>query len=192
MRCHALVHLRKLLVEQQAVFYGLVMAGETVDPLIAKIIAAVCEHELRGTSAIMCICVFHSFLLQLLQGCRTASTDERVLFGECLGDLGAIDPGRLPPLTLAPGDRKRKFIGNVTDLEFRRELMVCLCQAYARGEDRKTQVSSCRRLEAVSCKPQVLVLGQHRFRNPRTHQSVPSFAEQTLAVGRRTTVSEFR
>ena len=44
-RCHALVHLRKLLVEQQAVFYGLVVAGETVDPLVAKIIAAVCEHE---------------------------------------------------------------------------------------------------------------------------------------------------
>ena len=78
-------------------------------------------------------------VLQLLKGCRSASSEQRILFGECLGDLGAIDPGRMPPLTLGSSGRKQKFIVGVLEPEFRRELMVGLCQAYTRS-DRKSQV----------------------------------------------------
>lgn len=31
----------------------------------------------------------------LLKGCQDANSQARLLCGECLGELGAIDPGRL-------------------------------------------------------------------------------------------------
>ena len=40
-RTHALMRLRKTLVQQQNVIHQLVLSGETVDPVITKIIATV-------------------------------------------------------------------------------------------------------------------------------------------------------
>ena len=39
--------------------------------------------------------VISSLVAVLLQGCQDSSPDARLLCGECLGELGAVDPGRL-------------------------------------------------------------------------------------------------
>lgn len=38
--------------------------------------------------------------LQLLNSCRETDPATRILFGECLGEIGAIDPGRLVEMLL--------------------------------------------------------------------------------------------
>lgn len=42
----------------------------------------------------------------LLKGCQDSSPEARLLCGECLGELGAVDPGRLDlSRSLTNGDR---------------------------------------------------------------------------------------
>ena len=35
-----------------------------------------------------------SLISKLISGCRESDPEAKVLFGECLGELGAVDPGR--------------------------------------------------------------------------------------------------
>lgn len=39
--------------------------------------------------------VISSLVSVLLKGCQDSSPEARLLCGECLGELGAVDPGRL-------------------------------------------------------------------------------------------------
>lgn len=39
--------------------------------------------------------VISSLVSVLLRGCQDSSPEARLLCGECLGELGAVDPGRL-------------------------------------------------------------------------------------------------
>lgn len=39
--------------------------------------------------------VISSLVAVLLKGCQDSSPEARLLCGECLGELGAVDPGRL-------------------------------------------------------------------------------------------------
>lgn len=45
--------------------------------------------------------VISQLVTVLLRGCQDVNTEARLLCGECLGELGAIDPGRLD---LSPAD----------------------------------------------------------------------------------------
>lgn len=56
--------------------------------------------------------VISSLVSVLLKGCQDSSPEARLLCGECLGELGAVDPGRLD---LSPshihGDRNTFVVG---------------------------------------------------------------------------------
>ena len=143
-RHYALIRLRQVLHQHQDIFHEFMLASETVDPLVLSIINAVSSRwPVGGTNngslvqllLMTCLC-----LLQLLDGCRDSDPELRPLYGECLGELGAVDPGRLDSLATAgaAGD-KRKFQASVMDPGFRKDFMTSLCQAYLRHEDRTSQ-----------------------------------------------------
>lgn len=56
--------------------------------------------------------VISSLVSVLLKGCQDASQEARLLCGECLGELGAVDPGRLDlSHTHTHGDRNTFVVG---------------------------------------------------------------------------------
>lgn len=64
--------------------------------------------------------VISSLVSVLLKGCQDSSPEARLLCGECLGELGAVDPGRLDlSHTLTHGDhntfvvRKNEILGEI-------------------------------------------------------------------------------
>ncbi|EDV26575.1 uncharacterized protein TRIADDRAFT_54712 [Trichoplax adhaerens] len=70
-RLHALSNLRRVLYDLQSQIHEYVLSSEKTDPIVTEIVN------------------------ELLRRCRLASSKERNLCGECLGIIGAIDPGRL-------------------------------------------------------------------------------------------------
>ncbi|OXB83105.1 UNVERIFIED_CONTAM: hypothetical protein H355_016669 [Colinus virginianus] len=70
-RIHALTSLKETLYRNQEQLVKYVTDSETVEPVISQLVTV------------------------LLIGCQDANSHARLLCGECLGELGAIDPGRL-------------------------------------------------------------------------------------------------
>ncbi|XP_035400386.1 serine/threonine-protein kinase ATR isoform X3 [Cygnus atratus] len=70
-RIHALTSLKETLYRNQEKLVKYVTDSETVEPVISQLVTV------------------------LLIGCQDANSQARLLCGECLGELGAIDPGRL-------------------------------------------------------------------------------------------------
>ncbi|XP_077396162.1 serine/threonine-protein kinase ATR isoform X2 [Festucalex cinctus] len=105
-RIHALTSLRDMMRSNQERLSRQVCASESVEP------------------------VFSSLVSVLLKGCQESSPEARLLCGECLGELGAVDPGRLD---LSPshihGDRNT-FVRGVDDPNFAYELLTELTRAF--------------------------------------------------------------
>lgn len=59
----------------------------------------------------------------LLIGCQDASPQARLLCGECLGQLGAIDPGRLDFSTSDAQGKGSTFV--VSDMSWKTQLVKC-------------------------------------------------------------------
>uniref|UniRef100_A0A2K5M7R9 Serine/threonine-protein kinase ATR n=1 Tax=Cercocebus atys TaxID=9531 RepID=A0A2K5M7R9_CERAT len=70
-RIHALTSLKETLYKNQEKLIKYATDSETVEPIISQLVTV------------------------LLKGCQDANSQARLLCGECLGELGAIDPGRL-------------------------------------------------------------------------------------------------
>ncbi|XP_054652391.1 serine/threonine-protein kinase ATR isoform X2 [Dunckerocampus dactyliophorus] len=70
-RIHALTSLRDMMHSNQDWLLRQVCASEAVEPVISSLVSV------------------------LLKGCQDSSPEARLLCGECLGELGAVDPGRL-------------------------------------------------------------------------------------------------
>lgn len=67
-----------------------VCASEAVEPVISNLVSV------------------------LLKGCQDSSPEARLLCGECLGELGAVDPGRLDlSRSLTNGDRHTFVVRHV-------------------------------------------------------------------------------
>ncbi|XP_019728158.1 serine/threonine-protein kinase ATR isoform X2 [Hippocampus comes] len=105
-RIHALTSLRDMMHSNQEWLSRQVCASESVEPVISSLVSV------------------------LLKGCQDSSPEARLLCGECLGELGAVDPGRLD---LSPshihGDRNT-FVGGVADPNFAYELLTELTRAF--------------------------------------------------------------
>ncbi|XP_022100883.1 serine/threonine-protein kinase ATR-like [Acanthaster planci] len=84
-RLHALSKLRDLLRKNQSDLHEYVMGNETIDPTITELVSV------------------------LLSGCRDSDGKAQSLFGECLGELGAVDPGRLEIITNNKTEDMSKF-----------------------------------------------------------------------------------
>lgn len=74
--------------------------------------------------------VISQLVTVILKGCQDANSQARLLCGECLGELGAIDPGRLDFSTTETQGKDFTFVTGVEDLSFAYGLLMELTRAY--------------------------------------------------------------
>ncbi|XP_011488483.1 serine/threonine-protein kinase ATR isoform X2 [Oryzias latipes] len=118
-RVHALTSLRDMMHSNQEWLLRQVCASEAVEPVISSLVSV------------------------LLKGCQDASQEARLLCGECLGELGAVDPGRLDlSHTHTHGDRNT-FVTGVDDPNFAYDLLIELTRTFlAYADDVRAQDSA--------------------------------------------------
>ncbi|KAG8511432.1 Serine/threonine-protein kinase ATR, partial [Galemys pyrenaicus] len=105
-RIHALTSLKETLYKNQEKLIKYATDSETVEPVISRLVTV------------------------LLKGCQDANSQARLLCGECLGELGAIDPGRLDFSTTETQGKDLTFVTGVEDLNFAYGLLMELTRAY--------------------------------------------------------------
>ncbi|KAM3594960.1 uncharacterized protein V6R79_015962 [Siganus canaliculatus] len=118
-RIHALTSLRDMMHTKQEWLLQQVCASEAVEPVISSLVSV------------------------LLKGCQDSSPEARLLCGECLGELGAVDPGRLDlSHTHTHGDRNT-FVSGVDDPNFAYDLLTELTRTFlAYADDVRAQDSA--------------------------------------------------
>ncbi|XP_058471109.1 serine/threonine-protein kinase ATR isoform X2 [Solea solea] len=118
-RIHALTSLRDMMHSNQEWLLRQVCASEAVEPVISSLVSV------------------------LLKGCQDSSPEARLLCGECLGELGAVDPGRLDlSHTLTHGDRNT-FVSGVEDPNFAYDLLTEFTRTFlAYADDVRAQDSA--------------------------------------------------
>ncbi|KAB1283311.1 Serine/threonine-protein kinase ATR [Camelus dromedarius] len=105
-RIHALTSLKETLYKNQEKLIKYATDSETVEPVISQLVTV------------------------LLKGCQDANSQARLLCGECLGELGAIDPGRLDFSTTETQGKDFTFVTGVEDSNFAYGLLMELTRAY--------------------------------------------------------------
>uniref|UniRef100_A0A5F8APF0 Serine/threonine-protein kinase ATR n=1 Tax=Macaca mulatta TaxID=9544 RepID=A0A5F8APF0_MACMU len=105
-RIHALTSLKETLYKNQEKLIKYATDSETVEPIISQLVTV------------------------LLKGCQDANSQARLLCGECLGELGAIDPGRLDFSTTETQGKDFTFVTGVEDSSFAYGLLMELTRAY--------------------------------------------------------------
>ncbi|MGH0136331.1 UNVERIFIED_CONTAM: hypothetical protein FKN15_036029 [Acipenser sinensis] len=96
-----------------------VLDSETVEPIISQLVTV------------------------LLKGSQDANPEARLLCGECLGELGAIDPGRLDLSITDTQGKGSTFVSGVEDSSFAYELLTELTRAFlAYADDVRAQDSA--------------------------------------------------
>ncbi|KAK7116236.1 hypothetical protein V1264_001954 [Littorina saxatilis] len=93
-RSHALSRLRKLLRENRDSIYDLILGSESTEPVVSELVSL------------------------LLRGCQESDSKMQCLYGQCLGELGALDPGRLQLMSNDPREQHAKFQATVEDDNF--------------------------------------------------------------------------
>ncbi|XP_040283994.1 serine/threonine-protein kinase ATR isoform X1 [Bufo bufo] len=110
-RIHALTSLKETLYKNQAKLLQYSTDSEMVEPVISQLVTV------------------------LLIGCQDASPQARLLCGECLGQLGAIDPGRLDFSVSDNQGKGSTFVTGVEDMNFAYELLMELTRAFLAHAD---------------------------------------------------------
>ncbi|XP_077344341.1 serine/threonine-protein kinase ATR isoform X2 [Lithobates pipiens] len=105
-RIHAFTSLKETLYKNQEKLLQYATDSETVEPVVSQLVTV------------------------LLIGCQDASPQAKLLCGECLGQLGAIDPGRLDFSTSDAQGKGSTFVTGVEDLNFAYELLLELTRAF--------------------------------------------------------------
>ncbi|KAJ8357162.1 hypothetical protein SKAU_G00199560 [Synaphobranchus kaupii] len=118
-RIHALTSLKDMMYKSQEKLLRYVMDSETVEPVISQLVTV------------------------LLKGCQDTHPEARLLCGECLGELGAIDPGRLDLSTADTQGKGSTFVSGVEDANFAYELLTELTRTFlAYADDVRAQDSA--------------------------------------------------
>ncbi|KAG5847372.1 hypothetical protein ANANG_G00125340 [Anguilla anguilla] len=118
-RIHALTSLKEMMYKNQEKLLRYVMDSETVEPVISQLVTV------------------------LLKGCQDTHPEARLLCGECLGELGAIDPGRLDLSTADTQGKGSTFVSGVDDANFAYELLTELTRTFlAYADDVRAQDSA--------------------------------------------------
>ncbi|CAH1797711.1 unnamed protein product [Owenia fusiformis] len=125
-RLRALKKLRQLLHTHQVELHYMVMGKETSDPVISQLVSA------------------------LLSGCRESDPTARNLVGECLGELGAVDPGRLDLNVNDDNKDMAKFHADVNDDNYGYDLINELVRAFLAAENTETQDCSAYALQEIA------------------------------------------
>uniref|UniRef100_A0AAY5KRD1 Serine/threonine-protein kinase ATR n=1 Tax=Esox lucius TaxID=8010 RepID=A0AAY5KRD1_ESOLU len=118
-RVHALTSLRDMMHSNQEWLLRQVCASEAVEPVISSLVSV------------------------LLRGCQDSSPTARLLCGECLGELGAVDPGRLDLSSTHTHGSSNTFVSGVEDSNFAYELLTELTRTFlAYADDVRAQDSA--------------------------------------------------
>ena len=110
--------LRKLtccLQTNKDVLHSLVLSSETAHPVVSSLVTV------------------------LLSGSREPDAVTRGLIGKCLGEIGAVDPGRLELMANQPKEELPKFISSMAEDGFAFDLINELAKAFLGAEDRTAQ-----------------------------------------------------
>ncbi|MEQ2307392.1 hypothetical protein AMECASPLE_017722, partial [Ameca splendens] len=105
-RIHALTSLRDMMHSKQEWLLRQVCASEAVEPVISSLVSV------------------------LLKGCQDSSPEARLLCGECLGELGAVDPGRLDLSHAHTHGDRNTFVSGVDDPNFAHDLLTELTRTF--------------------------------------------------------------
>ncbi|KAF7692277.1 serine/threonine-protein kinase ATR isoform X2 [Silurus meridionalis] len=105
-RIHALNSLKKMLYKNQAAVLRLLLDSELVEPVLSELVTV------------------------LLLGCQDVTAEVRLLCGECLGELGAIDPGRLDLNTTHTQRSGASFTSGIDDPDFAFGLLTELTRTF--------------------------------------------------------------
>lgn len=111
----ALCKLIHCLQVNKDVLHSLVLSSEAAHPIISQLVTV------------------------LLSGCRDPDSTTRGLIGKCLGEIGAVDPGRLELMANQPKEELPKFVSSMVDDGFAFELISELAKAFLGAEDRTAQ-----------------------------------------------------
>ncbi|XP_028293251.1 serine/threonine-protein kinase ATR [Gouania willdenowi] len=118
-RVHALTSLRDMMHNNQESLLRQVCASEAVEPVISSLVSV------------------------LLRGCQDSSPEARLLCGECLGELGAVDPGRLDLSHMDTHGDRSTFVSGVDDPNFAHDLLTELTRTFlAYADDVRAQDSA--------------------------------------------------
>uniref|UniRef100_A0A669BAQ8 Serine/threonine-protein kinase ATR n=1 Tax=Oreochromis niloticus TaxID=8128 RepID=A0A669BAQ8_ORENI len=118
-RIHALTSLRDMMHSNQEWLLRQVCASEAVEPVISNLVSV------------------------LLKGCQDSSPEARLLCGECLGELGAVDPGRLDLSQTHTHGNRNTFVSGVDDPNFAYDLLTELTRTFlAYADDVRAQDSA--------------------------------------------------
>ncbi|KAF5895245.1 Serine/threonine-protein kinase ATR, partial [Clarias magur] len=105
-RIHALTSLKEMLYKNQAAVLRLLLDSELVEPVLSELVTV------------------------LLLGCQDVNAEARLLCGECLGELGAIDPGRLDLNTTHTQRSGASFTSGIDDPDFAFGLLTELTRTF--------------------------------------------------------------
>ncbi|ESO92356.1 hypothetical protein LOTGIDRAFT_190706 [Lottia gigantea] len=114
-RIHALTKLRKLIHEEKDTLYEYIMGSETADPIVSQLISV------------------------LLLGCRDSDARVQMLHAQCLGEIGAIDQGRLELLSNNPKEDMAKFQASIEDDNFAIDLINELVKSFLEATEPRIQ-----------------------------------------------------
>lgn len=113
-RLRALIHLKKFLAKHRSELNELILSNASVHPLILELLDA------------------------LMAGCRDKDEAIQLAYGECLGELGAVEPSLLPRRIVSRDDKK--FISD-TNEEFACEALIELARGFQM--QKSTQDTGC-------------------------------------------------
>nr|XP_042905636.1 serine/threonine-protein kinase ATR isoform X1 [Parasteatoda tepidariorum] len=124
-RLHALEKLKQVLHANQTSIHEHLHGRENVDNLLSNLVAA------------------------LISGCREPDSRIQIALGECLGELGAIDPGRLDMKSASSTETSDKFFSSIDDEDFAYALIQELVHSFLAAEDSGVQDCSAFAIQEV-------------------------------------------
>ncbi|CAG5123040.1 unnamed protein product, partial [Candidula unifasciata] len=125
--------------------------------------------------------ILSELVTALLSGCRDTDYRTQILYGQCLGDLGAIDAGRLELITKRPDVKLANFHPSVSNDDFAYELINVVVKAFLAATEPRVQDSASFALQEL--------LQIYKIREPGDNQSAKSkgklwdrFPDQTQEI----------
>ncbi|BFY98653.1 hypothetical protein BsWGS_01693 [Bradybaena similaris] len=137
-RVHALSKLRKLLREKRVELSSFVLNSEPPEPILSELVTA------------------------LLSGCRDTDYRTQILYGQCLGELGAIDAGRLELITKGPDVKLASFHSSVSNDDFAYELINVVVKAFLAATEPRVQDSASFALQELLQVYKIREAGDHQ------------------------------
>ncbi|KAH9492123.1 hypothetical protein Btru_027012 [Bulinus truncatus] len=143
-RVHELTKLRKLLKDKQSELSSYISNREPADKIVSDLVSA------------------------LLLGCREADPNTQFLYGQCLGELGAIDPGRLELINKGSEEKLTGFYTNIDDDNFAFDLISVVVKAFLAAPEARIQDGAAFALQELLIIYNISCQGETQVPNPHS------------------------